>query len=162
MHESRGLGDVYKRQAKDEADEGIPTLELDDLDEFGDVNEDTIPLPDVDLEASSTTATDEEEAIEELATELENFDIDDVETADVEVGAEAQLPSEDDLMLPDEDLESFGEMSELDDVSTKLDLARAYIEMGDKEGAKGILEEVVEEGSDAQKQEAQNMISEIS
>jgi pilus assembly protein FimV len=155
------LGDS-SAAAKDEADEGIPTLELDDLDESGDVTEDTIPLPDVDLDTSSTTATNEEEAIEELATELENFDIDDVDTADVEVGAEAELPSEDDLMLPDEDLESFGELSELDDVSTKLDLARAYIEMGDKDGAKGILEEVVEEGSDAQKQEAQNMISEIS
>ena len=53
-------------------------------------------------------------------------------------------------------------MDEIDDVSTKIDLARAYVEMGDKEGAKGILEEVLEEGSEAQKQEAQTLIAEIS
>ncbi len=138
--------------------DATPTAEA----ELEGASEDTIPLPDVDLETTSTSATDEEEAIEELAAELENFDIDDLDASDVGMGEEATLPSEDDLMLPDEDLESFGEMSELDDVSTKLDLARAYIEMGDKEGAKGILEEVLEEGSDAQKQDAKAMISEIS
>ena len=148
--------------AEAQPEESIPTIELDDLESSQDITEDTIPLPEVDLDTSTSTSTDEEEAIEELAEELENFDIDDMDTSDVEMGAETTLPSEDDLMLPDEDLDAFGEMSELDDVSTKLDLARAYIEMGDKEGAKGILEEVAQEGTDAQKQEAQTLMSEIS
>jgi FimV-like protein len=40
---------------------------------------------------------------------------------------------------------------ELDEVGTKLDLARAYLEMGDKEGAREILNEVLAEGNDSQK-----------
>ena len=61
-----------------------------------------------------------------------------------------------------DDLDDLGGMDDIDDVSTKIDLARAYVEMGDKEGAKGILEEVLEEGSEAQKQEAKTLIAEIS
>lgn len=44
------------------------------------------------------------------------------------------------------------------EVGTKLDLARAYIDMGDPEGAKSILEEVLNEGDSGQKSEAQALI----
>ena len=47
---------------------------------------------------------------------------------------------------------------ELDDVGTKLDLARAYVEMGDKEGAREILNEVIAEGNDKQKSDAKGML----
>jgi pilus assembly protein FimV len=50
---------------------------------------------------------------------------------------------------------------ELDEVGTKLDLARAYVEMGDKEGAREILNEVVAEGSDKQKADAKGMLSSL-
>ncbi|MBP7616063.1 MAG: hypothetical protein KA756_10450, partial [Steroidobacteraceae bacterium] len=39
-------------------------------------------------------------------------------------------------------------------VGTKLDLARAYMDMGDPDGARSILKEVLQEGSVSQKQEA--------
>jgi pilus assembly protein FimV len=48
-----------------------------------------------------------------------------------------------------------------DEVGTKLDLAKAYIDMGDPDGARGILDEVMEEGSDAQKEEAQQLLQQI-
>lgn len=48
---------------------------------------------------------------------------------------------------------------ELDEVGTKLDLARAYVEMGDKEGAREILNEVLAEGSDSQKADAKGLMS---
>lgn len=48
-----------------------------------------------------------------------------------------------------------------DEVGTKLDLARAYIDMGDPDGARSILDEVMEEGSDGQKQEAQQLMTQI-
>lgn len=44
------------------------------------------------------------------------------------------------------------------EVGTKLDLARAYIDMGDPDGAKSILEEVLSEGDDGQRSEAQALI----
>jgi pilus assembly protein FimV len=44
------------------------------------------------------------------------------------------------------------------EVGTKLDLARAYIDMGDPEGARSILEEVLDEGDTSQRREAQGLI----
>jgi len=44
------------------------------------------------------------------------------------------------------------------EVGMKLDLARAYIDMGDSEGARSLLEEVVEEGDNNQQQEAKSLI----
>lgn len=48
-----------------------------------------------------------------------------------------------------------------DAVGTKLDLARAYLDMGDPEGARSMLQEVLGEGTDAQKTEARKLLSEI-
>ena len=58
-----------------------------------------------------------------------------------------------------EELEDdFDFLSDTDEAATKLDLARAYVDMGDKEGARDILEEVAEEGSNDQKQEAAELL----
>jgi pilus assembly protein FimV len=67
------------------------------------------------------------------------------------VASAADLDDIDDLMLPDD----------VDEVSTKLDLARAFIDMGDTEGARGSLEEVIAEGNEAQKEEAQALLEQI-
>lgn len=48
-----------------------------------------------------------------------------------------------------------------DVVGTKLDLAKAYMDMGDPEGARSMLDEVIAEGSDAQKAEAQRLLVEL-
>jgi pilus assembly protein FimV len=45
-----------------------------------------------------------------------------------------------------------------DPVDTKLDLARAYLDMGDPEGARAMLEEVLNEGSQMQKDEAKKLL----
>jgi pilus assembly protein FimV len=47
------------------------------------------------------------------------------------------------------------------DAATKLDLAKAYQEMGDVEGAREILQEVLHEGDDQQKAEAQTLITKL-
>jgi pilus assembly protein FimV len=48
------------------------------------------------------------------------------------------------------------------DVQTKFDLAKAYQEMGDKEGAREILREVIAEGDDEQKSAAQKVLETLS
>lgn len=53
------------------------------------------------------------------------------------------------------------ETTNLNEIGTKLDLARAYIDMGDSEGAKNILSEVLEEGDSQQKQEAQKLMQQL-
>jgi pilus assembly protein FimV len=47
------------------------------------------------------------------------------------------------------------------DAATKLDLAKAYQEMGDVEGAREILQEVLHEGDEQQKSEAQSLLSKL-
>ncbi|MDB6101979.1 MAG: hypothetical protein JWO52_1978, partial [Gammaproteobacteria bacterium] len=66
-----------------------------------------------------------------------------------------QKLASDDLALPDL------EPVTMSDVGTKLDLARAYMDMGDPEGARNVLEEVMHEGSVAQKQEAQRLMESL-
>jgi pilus assembly protein FimV len=83
--------------------------------------------------------------------------------------AAAAEPSVDNLSLsaeapaaaaPEEDTSGGG--SSLSEVGTKLDLARAYIDMGDPEGAKSILQEVVAEGDAQQKKDAQELLKHVS
>ena len=53
------------------------------------------------------------------------------------------------------------EPATMSEVGTKLDLARAYMDMGDPEGARSILEEVLAEGSASQKTEARRLIDSL-
>jgi pilus assembly protein FimV len=53
------------------------------------------------------------------------------------------------------------ESATMSEVGTKLDLARAYIDMGDPEGARSILDEVLKEGSAVQKQEAERLMANL-
>jgi len=66
-----------------------------------------------------------------------------------------QKLSAEDLALPDLEPVTMSE------VGTKLDLARAYMDMGDPEGARNILEEVMHEGSTAQRQEAERLMESL-
>ncbi|HKX98840.1 MAG TPA: FimV/HubP family polar landmark protein [Steroidobacteraceae bacterium] len=97
-----------------------------------------------------------------------------------DAGATAVLPKVDfgdidlDIGVPDADdgsstardalkTEQMPQLSQLEpvtmsEVGTKLDLARAYMDMGDPDGARNILQEVLAEGSASQKQEARRLI----
>ncbi len=48
-----------------------------------------------------------------------------------------------------------------DPVDTKLDLARAYIDMGDAEGARAMLGEVTKEGSQMQRDVAKRLLESL-
>ena len=102
----------------------------------------------LDLDVGGTTGTH--------ASNGHGLDLD-VGTAtipDTAFAATQRLPSED-LALPDLEPVTMSE------VGTKLDLARAYMDMGDPDGARNILEEVLTEGSAAQKQEAQRLMESL-
>lgn len=53
------------------------------------------------------------------------------------------------------------EQSAEDEIATKLDLAKAYVELGDKDSAKTILDEVMADGNDEQKQQAQDLLGQV-
>lgn len=58
------------------------------------------------------------------------------------------------------DHDAFGELHD-DPIDTKLDLARAYLDMGDPDGARAMLEEVLHEGSQMQKDMAKALMEKI-
>jgi pilus assembly protein FimV len=47
------------------------------------------------------------------------------------------------------------------EIATKLDLAKAYEEMGDKDGARELLNEVMKDGDAAQKGTAQQLLAKL-
>ena len=55
-----------------------------------------------------------------------------------------------------------GASGEVDEMQTKLDLAQAYMDMGDSEGARNLLGEVMAEGAAAQKDQAREMLTRLS
>ena len=71
-------------------------------------------------------------------------------------------------MLPPETTQTILPLSEpegrledatMTEVGTKLDLARAYADMGDPDGARSILAEVIDEGDESEKQQANEMLA---
>ncbi len=90
----------------------------------------------------------------------------DVEAEDVKTGTFAPGDFEEPTAATESlaDIDDIGELmlpDDVDEVSTKLDLARAFIDMGDTEGARGSLEEVMSEGNEEQKAEAKALLDQI-
>lgn len=134
-----------------------------------------------DLDLDELASFDEESGVTEAASEA-------AETAHMELpeglnldelannAADAQAESDDALeavdAAPGADAMSFdesgsGDEFDLDEelfgnedtVGTKLDLAKAYLDMGDPDGARGMLEEVLTEGNDEQRGEAEGLLA---
>ena len=64
--------------------------------------------------------------------------------------------------MSDDDTEEEQPLTDRDEASTKLDLAVAYEAMGDLEGAREILEEVIAEGNEVQIAEARKLMEQWS
>ncbi len=143
------------------------TLDLDTLDDMN--------LGDLDLDLDDvSTHKDEAKAVEtkepELSLQLpeealypvadfaqEEEDVpvismDELESVEIQDVSESEVLFEGDEEAPLVDMLGVGGRDE--EIDTKLDLAKAYAEMGDAEGAREILDEVLEEGSDKQKSQA--------
>ncbi|HFD79905.1 MAG TPA: hypothetical protein ENK05_05890 [Gammaproteobacteria bacterium] len=97
------------------------------------------PKLDIDMDQLEPDTVQQDNALE---FDLDSFDIEGEEAAEEEEAGDGQL-------------------ADLDEVSTKLDLARAYIDMGDPDGAQSILDEVMAEGSEEQKEEARSIMEQI-
>jgi pilus assembly protein FimV len=64
-------------------------------------------------------------------------------------------------LSPDQVSDDLHDARTMTEVGTKLDLARAYVDMGDPAGARSILEEVLNEGDEGQKQQAQQLLDSL-
>ncbi|MBV7490578.1 FimV/HubP family polar landmark protein [Pseudomonas sp. PDM30] len=116
-----------------------------------------VALDDLELPADFDLSLAEElDAPDAFAAELDDVNAE-LESLSNSIGeptfteADAALDGDDD----------FDFLSGTDEAATKLDLAQAYIDMGDSDGARDILNEVVSEGSAEQKSEAEEMLSRL-
>lgn len=113
------------------------------LDELNVADQPAIAQVDADL--SVPELTDEDDVFEQALSDFsaEDFNVDNLD--------DLATDSDDDLDF----------MAEADEAATKLDLARAYMDMGDNEGARDILAEVAHEGNEDQRKEAEDLLNRI-
>lgn len=154
----------------------IPKFDLGEVD-FDFLDSRTIAKPDANQHTQLTVVDAAPIALATMAAnEIEhNGEIDD---APVEAPAEQPVKLEFDLSEIDLDFSPVDQSDTLTqlefdpaahpeevfgaaELSTKLDLAIAYQEIGDKEGARELLDEVVKDGSPEQVQKAKNMLAEL-
>src|SRR5690606_29191164 len=125
-----------------------------------------------EFEAMSLAGADNESAAPAAGEKEDDFTLTDEDLAGFEAELQAVMGNaaaaqQDDQPLAGSDLangfggdamaadglgddDDFDFLADTDECATKLDLARAYIDMGDEEGARDILAEVVEEGNQQQ------------
>jgi pilus assembly protein FimV len=116
-----------------------------------------VALDDLDLPADfDLSLADEMSTPDAFAAELDDVNAE-LESLSNSIGEPTF--TEADAALDGDD--EFDFLSGTDEAATKLDLAQAYIDMGDSDGARDILNEVVSEGSDEQKSEAREMLSRL-
>ncbi len=110
-----------------------------------------------------TAAADDDERIASTAESAGDNSLDfdlSLDDSPVSAGEEEEVSME--ITEDDMDAELDDSLfADVDEVGTKLDLAKAYIDMGDSDGAKSILDEVLEEGDDSQKNEAEGLMAQM-
>lgn len=160
------------------ADAPTPIPALDDEDFLLDLDDDLkgLDLPATETPAVADTPADDLELPADfdlsLSDEMDAHDApkDAFESELDDVNAELDRLSDslgqptftaEDALVGAEDEPDFDFLSGTDEVATKLDLAQAYIDMGDNDGARDILGEVLSEGDATQKSEAQEMLSRL-
>ncbi|UVL36702.1 peptidoglycan-binding protein [Pseudomonas sp. B21-041] len=141
-------------------DEGVKDLPPVEAPVVADVPQDDLELP-ADFDLSLADEMDSNPAAEPdaFAAELDdvNAELDRLSQSIAEpTFTEADAMKGDDLGEDDFDF-----LAGTDEAATKLDLAQAYIDMGDSDGARDILNEVLTEGDEKQRGEAKEMLSNL-
>ncbi len=146
-------------------DAGEDTTEMDIDDDFSlDFDAADLGFEETEAEAEDVSLDADSEADDESVEIDLSEDIggsDELDAGDLDLG---DMDALDDTGTDDSEGEfDISELSEdVDEVGTKLDLAKAYIDMGDKDGAISILEEVKAEGNNEQQQQAEELIQQAS
>lgn len=97
------------------------------------------------------------EEVDDLELDLSEFELDDFQGIESSSSSAVQKVS-DPLDLDDE----FDFLNDADEGDTQLELAQAYIDMGDAAGAREILQEVLESGSESHQELARSLLAKIS
>ena len=131
-----------------------------------DLATESAPAMDFDIEATGTSRTPVSAPVEAAPKEEKSsfdFDLSGLELpgSKKETPAPAARHDAGGLNLSDLSLDAAPSSDGGEAVGTKLELAKAYLEIGDKDGARDILHEVAKEGSAAQQEEAKRLIASL-
>lgn len=125
-----------------------------------DVPQDDLELP-ADFDLSLADEMDSNPAAEPDAFAAELDDVNAELDRLSQSIAEPTFTEADAAMGGDLGEDDFDFLAGTDEAATKLDLAQAYIDMGDSDGARDILNEVLTEGDEKQRGEAKDMLSSL-
>lgn len=141
-------------------DDGVKDLSPVEPPVVADLPQDDLELPaDFDLSLADEMDSNPAGEPDAFAAELDdvNAELDRLSQSIAEpTFTEADAALGDDLGEDDFDF-----LAGTDEAATKLDLAQAYIDMGDSDGARDILNEVLTEGDEKQRGEAKDMLSSL-
>lgn len=162
LSELDGLEDESNK-AKDELaseiDEAVSELTGDEDAESEEDMDFSLDDDSFDLDLDEETA---EEAVEEgVSSSEDEFD----EMLDINEDAAEDLQVESEETIDDSDLDLGLDLDDMmedgDVIDTKMDLAKAYLEMGDNDGARNLLKEVAAEGNESQIEEAKKLLDDM-
>lgn len=144
----------------DLSEEEVALVPEEEAEEAG---EEAFSLDDIDAaDLGLDTAETDDDVVEETQNESAvAFDMDDVELDEAVARAVSDPEAIQDALLDSDDELDLSELDDIDEVGTKLDLAKAYLDMGDADGTRSILDEVMTEGDDTQKKEAEELLRQI-
>ncbi len=154
-------GEKELKPVKVSSDDRIESIEFDsdttddfDLDDFDFAGD--LSVAESKEELATTTTTQSKLTDEDEKSDFDfDFDFDEIPDAPVtDKSSDTDSLAENDLTVSD--------LTDMDEFETKIDLAKAYVDMGDESAAQEIAQEVLEKGNDAQKLEAQKIIDKLS
>jgi pilus assembly protein FimV len=141
-------------------DDGVKDLSPVEPPVVADVPQDDLELPaDFDLSLADEMDSNPPAEPDAFAAELDdvNAELDRLS----QTIAEPTFTEADAAIGGDLGEDDFDFLAGTDEAATKLDLAQAYIDMGDSDGARDILNEVLTEGDEKQRGEAKEMLSNL-
>ena len=171
-----GYGDDTVGTLADDAETLLASLDDDDEGDFDFAKTEALPkeafIGDASLdetgELPAVASTDVDLDLDDLTAALKVSEAGDtVEQMRDDATVEQPRPQVSDeaaatvALAPDEISDDLSDARTMTEVGTKLDLARAYVDMGDPAGARSILEEVLDEGDDGQRQQAQQLLDQL-
>lgn len=165
---SLSLGDAVAEKTEPESNQS----EIESFDFNFDVDAEETPAADAKPETALDLELDQ-------PLNLETYDFSDFDTAEPEIAAPRKEPGAsveeagefdfnfdfDAPVVESADSDEFdlsvSDLTDMDEFETKIDLAKAYVDMGDAEAAKSIAEEVLKKGSKEQQVAAQALLDEL-
>ena len=140
VNDEPDFGINFSSSEEDENDSGnVVTMDSPASDDTKDIDDTSMDFPDVSESEEATPAPVLPEA----------------DLADINLNIDDSVPAE------PVDTQSVEKSAQWHEIATKIDLARAYQEMGDNDGAKEILQEVLKDGDTEQQESAKTILESL-